>query len=298
MSDISTKLLTQLKDYSNCNDDLALKIRKTILEPFQLDLSAIKKPPPTPSRFKQMATQLAPVAMRIVNQNLEGLVGLKRATSNTGNYIIAVNCLVDTSFYALTALRHMNSFTSLKPLDIEKTTSNLICKMVELGEYNRALDEIRKFRSLLASVAKVQLDTKPTLHKLNATVNKGVLTETPENCQPKSKRSFSPVPESFITTQWEEEMLHKYQDLFQFPLDKTINDRTMVLLVLAYQMNTLRCWCEVNEGALAKYVPYFMEKPGNFIDWCKQLEKIDSTTAKKQLESFQRLLYKAANKYP
>lgn len=83
-------------------------------------------------------------------------------------------------------------------------------------------------------------------------MNKGVLTETPENCQPKSKRSFSPVPESFITTQWEEEMLHKYQDLFQFPLDKTINDRTMVLLVLAYQMNTLRCWCEVNEGALAK----------------------------------------------
>lgn len=137
MSDLSTGLLLQLKDYSSCNDDLAVKIRRTILEPFQLDLSrpeSVKKPPPSPARFKQMATQLAPIAMRIVNQNIEGLVGIKRATS--GNYTIAVNCLVDTSFYALTALRHMNTFTSLKPLDIEKTTSNLICKMVELGEAN------------------------------------------------------------------------------------------------------------------------------------------------------------------
>lgn len=140
MSDISTKLLLKLKNYSECNDDLALMVRKTILEPFQLDLSrpdSIKKPPPTPARFKQMATQLAPVAMRIVNQNLEALAGLKRAISNNQNYIIAVNCLVDTSFYALTALRHMNSFTTLKPLDIEKTTSNLICKMVELGEVSK-----------------------------------------------------------------------------------------------------------------------------------------------------------------
>lgn len=137
MSELSTGLLKQLKDYTNCNDDLALKIRKTILEPFQLDLTrpdSIKKPPPSPTRFKQMATQLAPVAMRIVNQNIEGLVGLKRSMSTTGNYTVAVNCLVDTSFYALTALRHMNTFTALKPLDIEKTTSNLICKMVELGE--------------------------------------------------------------------------------------------------------------------------------------------------------------------
>jgi hypothetical protein len=137
MSDLSARLLLQLRDYSRCNDELAVTIRETVLEPFQLDLSrpeAMKKPPPTPSRFKQMATQLAPVAMRIVNQNIEGLMGLKRATSNTGNYTVAVNCLVDTSFYAISALRHMNTFTALKPLDIEKTTSNLISKMVELGE--------------------------------------------------------------------------------------------------------------------------------------------------------------------
>jgi hypothetical protein len=135
MSDLTSTLLLQLRDYSSCNDDLAVSIRKTVLEPFQLDISrpdALRKPPPTPSRFKQMAIQLAPLAMRIVNQNIDNLAGIKRAAR--GNYTVAVNCLVDTSFYALTALRHMNTFTSLKPLDIEKTTSNLICKMVELGE--------------------------------------------------------------------------------------------------------------------------------------------------------------------
>lgn len=55
-----------------------------------------------------------------------------------------------------------------------------------------------------------------------------------------------------MSNQWEEEMLIKYQDLFQFPLDQSINDRTMILLVLAYQMNTIRCWCEIHDGALSK----------------------------------------------
>ncbi|KAI7873953.1 uncharacterized protein EV154DRAFT_430519 [Mucor mucedo] len=296
------ELLLQLKDLAHCNDNLALTIRQTVLEPFQLDLSkvdAVRKPPPTPARFKQMATQLAPFAMRIVNQNIESLASLKGTTSKSKQYVITVNCLVDTSFYALSALRHMNTHTTLKPLDIEKTTSNLIGKMVDIGEYNRALDELRKFRSVLASVAKVQLDSKLTVDNKSKTIpKKRVLAETQDNNQSTYKRSFSPVPDSMIGNQWEQEMLYKYQDLFQFPYDTSINDRTMVLLVLAYQMNALRCWCEVGDNALAKYVPYFMEKSGNFIDWSKHLYKIDAETAKKQLDSFQRLLYKAANKYP
>ncbi|KAI9473968.1 MAG: hypothetical protein EXX96DRAFT_596881 [Benjaminiella poitrasii] len=305
MSDLASSLLSQLKDYTKCNDDLAILIRQTILEPFQLDLSqpdALRRPSPSPTRFKQMATKLAPLAMRIVNQNIEGLVGIKRATTRSGNYVIAVNCLVDTSFYALTALRHMSSYTTLKPLDIEKTTSNLICKMVELGEYNRALDEIQKFRLLLASVAKVQLDAKkPATVIQKATAVKNVLTESSRNNQSQvvAMASTTPVvPESIIKSQWEDGMLTKYQDLFQFPLDPSLKDRTIILLVLAYQMNTLRCWCEINEGVLSKYVPYFMERPGNFFDWCKQLLKIDPTVAKKQLDTFQRLLYKAVNRFP
>lgn len=41
-----------------------------------------------------------------------------------------------------------------------------------------------------------------------------------------------------------------------------------------------------------------MERTGNFVDWSKQLMSIDSAIAKKQLDSFQKLLYKAASKYP
>lgn len=158
---------------------------------------------------------------------------------------------------------------------------------------------MRKFRSVLASVAKVQLDSKLTVDNKQSTIpKKRVLAETQDNNQSTYKRSFLPVPNSMIGNQWEQEMLYKYQDLFQFPYDTTINDRTMILLVLAYQMNALRCWCEASDGALAKYVPYFLEKSGNFIDWSKHLYKIDAEIAKKQLDSFQRLLYKAANKYP
>lgn len=55
-----------------------------------------------------------------------------------------------------------------------------------------------------------------------------------------------------ISNEWEQEMINKYQDLFQFPLDPTIDDPTTILLVLAYQMNTIRCFCEMKGGALAK----------------------------------------------
>lgn len=249
-------MLLQLKDYATCNDDLAVSIKKTVLEPFQVDVSrpdSIRKPPPTPARFKQMATQLAPVAMRIVNQNIEALISLKSA--KTSNYTVAVNCLVDTSFYALSALRHMNTFTALKPLDIEKTTSNLIGKMVDLGEHSRALDELLKFRLVLASVAKVELASsapkaiagKPYTAATQPT--KGVLTES-FNKQPTSTTAAASEP--IIASQWEDDVLAKYADLFQFPIKPNINDRTMILLILAYQMNAIRCWCELQDGALAK----------------------------------------------
>lgn len=111
---------------------------------------------------------------------------------------------------------------------------------------------------MLASVAKVQLSDsnslktsaakKPSSQQSQATI-KGVLTESPSNYQP---RSPPHLPDLSIKNQWEDDMLNKYQDLFIFPLDKSINDRTMILLVLAYQMNTIRCWCELADSSLAK----------------------------------------------
>ena len=159
---------------------------------------------------------------------------------------------------------------------------------------------MRKFRSVLASAAKISLENKSSVKSASSSplITKGILTESANNQQTSARPLFSPVPESLITNQWEEDMLHKYQQLFQFPLDPSIMDRTMILLVLAYQMNTIRCWCEIGEGALSKYIPYLMEKPGNFMDWSMRLLTIDAGIAKKQLDSFQKLLYKVANRYP
>lgn len=131
------QLLKNLKDYTKCNDDLAIKIRKNILEPFQLDLSqpeSTRKPPPTPTDFKKMAIRLAPYAMSIINGNLKTLPGIKRSKLSSNLYRAALNCLIDTSLYALAALRHMSAYATLEPIEIEKSTSNLICKMVELEE--------------------------------------------------------------------------------------------------------------------------------------------------------------------
>lgn len=128
------ELLEKLKDYNKCNDDLAIEIRKHILEPFQVDLSQPRKPPPTPTEFKKMAVRLAPYAMSIANQNLKTMASIRQINLSHAIFRVAINCLIDTTMYGLAALRHMSTLASIEPIEIEKTTSNLICKMVELGE--------------------------------------------------------------------------------------------------------------------------------------------------------------------
>lgn len=62
----------------------------------------------------------------------------------------------------------------------------------------------------------------------------------------------------YTLTQKEQVMLQKYGDLFTFPLDSTINDRSTILLILAYQMNTLRCWTDIADGFFV-WVSSFIE---------------------------------------
>lgn len=118
------------------------------------------------------------------------------------------------------------------------------------------MDELLKFRSLLASVAKVELNSSSKANDKSSSTKstvpmKGVLTESFNN-QPSSTTRQNIAPEPIIKNQWEDDMLNRYTDLFQFPIKSNINDRTMILLILAYQMNTIRCWCELQDGALAK----------------------------------------------
>ncbi|KAI8093676.1 uncharacterized protein BX664DRAFT_365071 [Halteromyces radiatus] len=354
MSLTPTVLLSSLKDFNKCNDDLSAAVKRTILEPLQSDMmmtttAALREPlrrpiaPPgllgngRPQDIRTKVKQLAPLAMRVVNQNIDSLKHFKdwrrNSTESTKTINTIKHCLIDTSFYATTALQNMKPYSTLKPLDIEKTVSNLIGKLVDLGEWARALEELRKFRYHLASMERIQLDKTLTLNlttgSLTVTQQRtfdtkeyslstsptGSSDENNKDDQKESthqhrlkttpptspNRSLSPElvfvggkPTSMSS--WEEEMIQKYADLFTFPLNTNINDRSMILLVLAYQMNVIRSWCDVNDGILIKYIAILLDRPGNFIDWCKHLMSFDEVLAKKQFDLLQRHLSRTASK--
>ncbi|KAI8890028.1 hypothetical protein K501DRAFT_169714 [Backusella circina FSU 941] len=303
MTDTSDDLLNHLKDNDHCNEELAQRVKQTILEPFKVDPSrseSLKQPPR--AVFKHLVNQMAPLSMKIVNQNINQLENLKKKQASIKNRIVVLNCLVDSSFYALAALRHMNA---TKHLEIEKTTSNLLCKMVDLGEYTHALEELVKFQDILASLTKVRLKRDTKKDNQDRTVrcsSRGFLTESqniqrdPATPTPSQEPSSKPAP----INQWEDDMLNKYEVLFQFPNDEDnkTKDKTIVLLVLAYQMNAIRCLCGIKDRSLSKYIPYLLEQPGSFIDWAKHLCTLDLELGKRQLDSLQRILLKTSNALP
>ncbi|KAI9244466.1 hypothetical protein BDA99DRAFT_448446 [Phascolomyces articulosus] len=323
-------ILSSLKNYTQCNDELVTEIRSTVLEPFQPDLSRIQAgqriAKPSRTEFKAMTTKLAPLAMRIVNQSIESLRILKQKDKKESPVNrTTVRCLIDAASSSISALKHMSASTTLKPLDIEKTMSNLICKIVDLGEYTRALDELVKLRTSLAhsvnittentrvtttsttSVITDMTSMKPKEHlSTGSPPRRGFLTESPNRLSDTEMMFQSPVVTRTIpstellpaNSPWEDNMLQKYGDLFTLPLDKTINDTTTVLLILAYQMNTIRSWTDVAEGSLLRHMPKLMDRAGNFLDWCQHLKTLDSALAQKQFGALHRQMCKAASKSP
>lgn len=135
----SSFLLSSLKDYTQCTLELTTTIRSTVLDPFEPPRSKHAATQPlSRAQQKTLAVKLAPLAMKIVNQNIGSLQDLKvPGKVDTSIYNTTVECLVDTTCIALTALRHMAVYTTLKPLDIEKLTSNLVCKLVDLKEVQK-----------------------------------------------------------------------------------------------------------------------------------------------------------------
>lgn len=140
----SSFLLSSLKDYPQCTLELTTAIRSTVLDPFEPPRSKHATTQPlSRAQQKALAVKLAPLAMKIVNQNIGSLQDLKvPGKVDTSIYNTTVECLVDTTCIALAALRYMAAYTTLKPLDIEKLTSNLVCKLVDLKEVKRKRNAI------------------------------------------------------------------------------------------------------------------------------------------------------------
>lgn len=145
-------LLTSLKDFNQCDESLTKLVKRSILDPFQSesgpDPSRRQDTPTGNQGYRHEAIRLSPLAMSIVNQNVASLKrfnGWVRTNMNSdmdhelrAKWISSIKaCLFDTSFCAIDALKLMNVYAPLNPLDIEKTTSNLICNLVNLGEVSR-----------------------------------------------------------------------------------------------------------------------------------------------------------------
>ncbi|KAI8071039.1 peptidase family C50-domain-containing protein [Gongronella butleri] len=365
MSVSSHTILSSLKDFGKCDEQLALSVKKTLLDPFQGGVDTRNRL--SAQECKLRATQYASLATRLLNQNIQTLKKFKewrKATdgdgdgnnSNINNNNTVKHCLIDTAFYAAAALHHMKPYTpTLKPLDIEKGTSNLICKLVDIGEWARALEELRRFRLHLASLINVPLDapirlslvprtrgtaaasvtvrasSPPGIASGSSSNNtssraaqkqglRGSANQQQQQQQPQrralgpSKASMaSTTPQTGIATHRgpeitfvggrpstltpnDEEMILKYADLFTFPLDAAANDHDIVQLVIACQLNVIRSWCDIHDGALVKYLAILLDRPGNFMDWCSQLATFDPVLAQKQFDSVQKLLSRIAGK--
>lgn len=143
MSEVDNlSLLSRLRDLRQCDEELAMLVRQTVLEPFQPDLSEIRsnKRAGRPSRqqFQEMATRLGRLQLEIVNQNTRTLQSLRtRSREERADNQIAIKCLLDSALYCLSGLKHTKVYMRLGPLDIEKSAANLVSKMVDLGQVTK-----------------------------------------------------------------------------------------------------------------------------------------------------------------
>ncbi|KAI9319354.1 hypothetical protein BX666DRAFT_1854837 [Dichotomocladium elegans] len=317
----TAELLSSLKSYSKCTDDLAFIVRATLLKPFETSTNTSRPTNLTRAQLKALTTRLAPFAMRVVNQNIESLRNLKNPGDlPQSQYNTVVNCLISTAKYALIALEHMNAFTTLKPLDLEKLMSNLISKIVDLKEYARALDELCALRKSLLMFTKARSKNATFKDQVSGNagaleqnepepgtshINRSPLCESPNrvndaSLKPISRSVVSETPggSSLLFSQHEDVILEKYSGLFSFTFDKSINDQSTILLILSCQMNALRCWIEVLDGRLIWHLPALLANPGNFVDWCIHLRNIDEALAKKYFDTLYRQLSRASCKLP
>ncbi|RUS29007.1 peptidase family C50-domain-containing protein [Jimgerdemannia flammicorona] len=339
-------LLAALADTAKCTPLLSERVRAFLVQPF-LDSStitsistksttakrttskatAMKMKSNADGEAKKLTTQLAPLAMRIINQNLQTMSRVlasspdPRDNSSTmaleGRPQALIQCLVDTSFHSVAALQCMELYLAIKRLDIEKAMSNVITKTIELGMsrfwndiHDRALQELSCLRKRLVKLVTPSALPVENLRELE-TKSARTSKSTTKSSTTASKTTISkavpaaPVPSGSrqLTTRIKDphkgvnagdSICDKYKPLFSFPLEAELTDQATLLLILACQLNALRCWLELEKGTFIKYVPFLLDQQGNPHDWCLRLREMDKTVAVKQFDAFYRVLNKAA----
>ncbi|KAK9721486.1 separin protein [Basidiobolus ranarum] len=296
MSDVesTTHLLSTLSDFKLCNSDLSNQIRNLLLSPFSLAV-------PNTSRTRRLekaadsidlkahATKYGSFAMRIINQNTAKMNTLKTRNTAEEDLAEATHCLIDSSFCAIEALDKMREHLNIKSLELEKATSNLITLSIDFRMYTKGLDELRKLRDRLI----VASGGKPNSTKRTGTASaRGGKTNarvrTVKSTTRKPKNSPEPSGVDSVTS---------YAEYFDFPLNDKCTDRELILLILACQLNVIRCLSEIDYFGFAKvYLEDLCRKDGNAFDWCMKLKAINQENASKQTELMFRALQRVAAK--
>ncbi|KAI7862464.1 hypothetical protein BDF14DRAFT_1736177 [Spinellus fusiger] len=290
------QLLKQLKDPKQCNAELTVRMRMLVLDPFKPDLarpeSLTRAAQPTRGEFVERSTQLGPLAIQIVNQNLKTLDAIKIQQQQTPHNVmpkIAVHCLITTCLYAVAALRCMGTCSYLKPLDLEKTLSNLIGKMVSVGEHAWALDELRKLRVTMDQYVK----PRPTNTRPKRGQSKTAATATATALLKEDTTPSFATSKLYSPTMPDQAIVDSYGEWLVFPMDATVRDTNRIMLMIAYQLNFIRAWCSLRQGRLLKYLPEILFKSGNAFEWAQHLSAIDPAAATKQFDSFYKTLLRA-----
>ncbi|KAJ2964232.1 hypothetical protein NQZ79_g808 [Umbelopsis isabellina] len=263
----SSALLKALSNFDTCNYELTQLVRKTLLDPIEPSKKLTKKDIETYQR------SLVPLAMNIVNQNLGSFGKLYERTSNTA---IAtedsdmISCLVDTSFFALKTLQILNDTKAVKQLDVEKARSNLITKLINikqvrkekglnspskliiyfvLFQYERALQELLLFRAHLASIIGINLDAHSSDHGEKTVLTEALNTpSTPASPRPSKTTARQLTAELYSATNSSKHLRSPYLCLLNLPMQQNMNNVSMVRLILASQLNAIRCFVEMDNG--------------------------------------------------
>ncbi|KAI8581925.1 hypothetical protein K450DRAFT_229931 [Umbelopsis ramanniana AG] len=295
----SSALLAALANFERCDNELAESVWKTLLGPLEGDKKLSK------NELEIHRKRLTPLAMTMINQNLVSF-GKLHDRAESRNKLAEdsemISCLIDTSFYALKALHLLNDTKTVKHLDVEKARSNLITKLINISQYERAFQELASFRAHLATLIGVSLETRQQEAKSVDIKDKSILTESINSpSTPSSPRFMKPTARQLTAELYKtvavnktKDSLSQHADLLYLPMQANMNNLSMVRLILANQLNAIRCIVEMNGGANIPELSDLLERKGSFFDWCHHLATIDEEKAQEQFEYLYRLLSKAA----
>ncbi|KAJ1659087.1 separin protein [Dispira simplex] len=206
--------------------------------------------------------------------------------------------VVQTAALALDYLWCHETRLKLRPLDVAKVESNFITKLVQFRSYTFALKRLDHFRGRLLTHPGV---TIPEGGSRNGTKPKGIPTKRVGRAEGVDKlgargmisAANSDLPDNTISCQ---SMTETPPVLCYAPLTALPNTTTLGLLLTTAMLNALRCLVELKDTErLRDSLPWLRKSDGTCYDWCQHLLSTEPAMAHGQLDTYFRLLHKAAS---